>query len=140
MTAQRALNTFIHLRKSVLVVVNEFGGTAGMLTIEDILEEILGEIQDEHDIVDHIEEQISDHEFLLSGRLKVDQLNEKYNLDIPTNESYETLAGYVFTHTEAIPKKGANIEIDHFLFRIEQVSDTRIELIKLVVIHSNPKK
>ncbi len=140
MTAQRALNTFIHLRRSVLVVVNEFGGTAGMLTVEDILEEILGEIEDEHDVIDHIEEQISDFEFLFSGRLKVDLLNEKYNLDIPTNESYETLAGYIFTHTEAIPKKGASINIDHFLFRIEKVSETRIELIKLIVSSTDSKK
>ena len=140
MTAQRALNTFIHLRKSVLVVVNEFGGTAGMLTIEDILEEILGEIEDEHDKIDYIEKQISEVEFLFSGRLEVDLLNEKYNLNIPTHESYETLAGYIFTQTESIPNKGADIEIDHFLFRIEEVTETRIELIKLVVTHPNLKK
>ncbi len=140
MTAQRALNTFIHLRRSVLVVVNEFGGTAGMLTIEDILEEILGEIEDEHDIVDHVEEQISQFEFLFSGRLKVDLLNEKYNLNIPTDESYETIAGYIFTHTEAIPKKGSLINIDHFSFRIEKVGETRIELIKLIVSRSNSEK
>ncbi len=133
MTAQRALNTFIHLRRSVLVVVNEFGGTAGMLTVEDILEEILGEIEDEHDKTDHIEEQTNEKEFLFSGRLKVDLLNEKYNLNIPTSESYETLAGYIFTHTESIPQKGAAIEIDHFLFLIEKVGETRIELIKMTV-------
>tara|TARA_Y100000589_G_scaffold163593_1_gene155514 strand:+ start:5009 stop:6274 length:1266 start_codon:yes stop_codon:yes gene_type:complete len=140
MTAQRALNTFIHLRRSVLVVVNEFGGTAGMLTIEDILEEILGEIEDEHDKIDYIEEKISDYEFLFSGRLKVDLLNEKYNLDIPTDESYETLAGYIFTYTEAIPKKGAEIEMDHFLFKIEKVGETRIELIKLSIKTDSSKK
>ena len=140
MTAQRALNTFIHLRRSVLVVVNEFGGTAGMLTVEDILEEILGEIEDEHDKIDYIEDKISDNEYLFSGRLKVDLLNEKYNLNIPTNESYETLAGYIFTHTESIPKKGATIEIDHFSFQIEKVGETRIELIKLSVGSNNSKK
>lgn len=140
MTAQRALNTFIYLRRSVLVVVNEFGGTAGMLTIEDILEEILGEIEDEHDVVDYIEEQRSDFEFLFSGRLKVDLLNEKYNLNIPTDESYETLAGYIFTHAEAIPKKGESIKIDHFLFRIEEVGETRIELVKLTLHPPKSKK
>ncbi len=140
MTAQRALNTFIHLRRSVLVVVNEFGGTAGMLTIEDILEEILGEIEDEHDVIDYVEEQISDFEFIFSGRLKVDLLNEKYNLEIPTDESYETLAGYIFTHAETIPKKGASIKIDHFMFKIEKVGETRIELIKLTISSPASKK
>ena len=132
MLAQRALNNFIQLRKSVLIVVDEFGGTAGMLTVEDILEEILGEIEDEHDKVDLIEEQLSDFEFLFSGRLEVDYLNENYNLRIPTNESYETIAGYIFLHTESIPKEGDVVLIDQFSILIEKVGETRIELIKLV--------
>lgn len=133
MTAQRALNTFIQLRKSVLVIVNEFGGTAGMLTVEDILEEILGEIEDEHDKIDHKEEQLTENEYLFSGRLEVDLLNDKYNLNIPTHESYGTLAGYIFTHTEDIPKEGSTIIIDHFSILIEKVGETRIELVKLVI-------
>jgi putative hemolysin len=133
MLAQRALNNFIQLRKSVLIVVDEFGGTAGMLTVEDILEEILGEIEDEHDKIDLIEEQLSDFEFLFSGRLEVDYLNENYDLRIPTNESYETIAGYIFLQTESIPKEGDVIMIDQFSILIEKVSETRIELIKLIV-------
>lgn len=133
MLAQRALNNFIQLRKSVLIVVDEFGGTAGMLTVEDILEEILGEIEDEHDKIDLIEEQLSDFEFLFSGRLEVDYLNENYNLKIPTNESYETIAGYIFLHTESIPKEGDVVLIDQFSILIEKVGETRIELIKLVL-------
>jgi len=133
MLAQRALNNFIQLRKSVLIVVDEFGGTAGMLTVEDILEEILGEIEDEHDKVDLIEEQLSDFKFLFSGRLEVDYLNENYNLRIPTHESYETIAGYIFLHTESIPKEGDVVLIDQFSILIEKVSETRIELIKLIL-------
>ena len=133
MTAQRALNTFIQLRKSVIVIVNEFGGTAGMLTVEDILEEILGEIEDEHDKVDHTEEQLNEKEYLFSGRLEVDLLNEKYNLSIPTSESYGTLAGYIFTYAEEIPLEGSVIVLDHFSIKIEKVGETRIELVKLMI-------
>lgn len=140
MTAQRALNNFIQLRKSVLVVVNEFGGTAGMLTIEDVLEEILGEIEDEHDKIDLTEEQLTENEFLLSGRLEVDYLNENFQLNIPTDESYETLAGYIYTQTEAIPKEGETIVLDRFSILIEKVGETRIELVKLVVAPSESKK
>lgn len=140
MTAQRALNNFIQLRKSVLVVVNEFGGTAGMLTVEDILEEILGEIEDEHDKIDLTEEQLTDYEFLFSGRLEVDYLNDKYNLNIPTDESYETLAGYIYSHTEAIPNEGETLVIDKLSMLIEKVGETRIELVKIVVPTQESRK
>lgn len=137
MTAQRALNNFIQLRKSVLVVVNEFGGTAGMLTIEDILEEILGEIEDEHDRIDLREEKVANNEFLFSGRLEVDYLNEKYNLKIPTDESYGTLAGYIYTKTESIPDEGETILLKQLSILIEKVGETRIELIRVFVQDQN---
>lgn len=136
MTAQRALNNFIALRKSLLVVVDEFGGTAGMITVEDVLEEIIGEIEDEHDKLTYVEEQLTDLEYLFSGRLEVDYINEKFGMKIPTDESYETLAGYLYSHTEKIPEEGETVVIDDFTFLIEEVSETRIEVVKLVL--SNP--
>jgi len=131
MNAQHALNSFIQQRKSIMVVVDEFGGTAGMLTIEDVMEEILGEIEDEHDKVDLIEEQHTESEFLFSGRHEIDYLNEKYNLNIPTSEGYETIAGYIFNTTENIPKEGDTINMPLFSLVIEKVSETRIELVKV---------
>ena len=131
MNAQHALNNFIQQRKSIMVVVDEFGGTAGMLTIEDVMEEILGEIEDEHDKVDLIEEQLTETEFLFSGRHEVDYLNDKYNLNIPINDSYETIAGYIFKTTENIPKEGETINLEPFSVIVEKVSKTRIELIKI---------
>lgn len=136
MTAQRALNNFIALRKSLLVVVDEFGGTAGMITVEDVLEEIIGDIEDEHDKLTYVEEQLTDLEYLFSGRLEVDYINEKFGMKIPTDESYETLAGYLYSHTEKIPEEGETVVIDDFTFLIEEVSETRIEVVKLVL--SNP--
>lgn len=133
MTAQRALNHFIQLRKSVLIVVDEFGGTSGMITIEDVLEEILGDIEDEHDNYDLVEEQLTDYEYHFSGRLDVDYLNERYSLNIPISDSYETLAGYIYTKTESIPEEGETIVIDNLSILIEKVGETRIELVKLVV-------
>jgi CBS domain containing-hemolysin-like protein len=131
MNAQHALNNFIQQRKSIMVVVDEFGGTAGMLTIEDVMEEILGEIEDEHDKIDLIEEQHTDTEFLFSGRHEVDYLNDRYDLKIPTSDSYETLAGYIFKTTESIPNEGETINMEPFSVVVEKVSKTRIDLIKI---------
>ena len=131
MNAQHALNNFIQQRKSIMVVVDEFGGTAGMLTIEDVMEEILGEIEDEHDKIDLIEEQHTETEFLFSGRHEVDYLNDRYNLKIPVSDSYETIAGYIFKTTENIPKEGETINMEPFSVVVEKVSKTRIELIKI---------
>lgn len=131
MNAQHALNNFMQQRKSIMVVVDEFGGTAGILTVEDVMEEILGEIEDEHDKVDLIEEQHTESEFLFSGRHEIDYLNEKYNLKIPENDSYETIAGYIFKTTENIPKEGDTINLPPFSVVIEKVSKTRIELLKV---------
>ena len=135
MLAQEALNSFIKQQKSVLVVVDEFGGTAGMVTAEDVMEEIFGEIEDEHDTQEYVETQISSDEFLFSGRLDVDYLNETYDLKIPTSEDYETIAGLLFTHFESIPEVAAEWDTDDYRFIVEEVSETRIELVRVKCIN-----
>lgn len=135
MPARELLNYFIKEQKSIAWVVDEFGGTSGIVTLEDVLEEIFGEIKDEHDSEDFIENQISDNEYIFSGRIEVDYLNEKYKLDIPDGE-YETLAGYIFNSHESIPEIGELINIDHFQVSIINASDTRIETVKLSIIEN----
>jgi len=130
MPVRSLMDVFIKERKSIAKVVDEFGGTAGIITLEDIIEEIFGEIEDEHDVPEFIEEQISLDEFIFSGRLEVDYLNEKYELKIPDGE-YETLAGFIFSVYEHIPKMGENIRTEDFDMKVISVSKTRIETVKL---------
>jgi CBS domain containing-hemolysin-like protein len=118
-------------------VVDEFGGTAGVITLEDILEEIFGEIEDEYDKEDFIDEQISDNEFLFSGRLEVDFLNEKYDLLKLPEGDYTTLSGYIVMTTGAIPEQKEIIELNNIKFILEKVSDTKIETVRVVVLESN---
>jgi len=124
-------NKLIKERKSIALVVDEYGGTSGIITLEDIMEEIFGEIEDEHDISEFIEKQISDTEFIFSARIEIDYLNEKYKLDIPESEEYDTLAGFIIYNYENIPKQNTRIIINPFQIRILKVSPTRIELIHL---------
>lgn len=133
MPANKLLKSFIQQKRSVAVVVDEFGGTAGMVTIEDIMEEIFGEINDEHDTNDLEEKQINDSEFVFSGRLEIDYLNEKYNLKIPTNGEYETIAGFILFNHENIPNLNEKINIDNFSIKILKATNTRIELIQLKI-------
>lgn len=133
MSASHLLNLFIKQQRSIAVVVDEFGITAGIVTIEDIMEEIFGEIEDEHDHPSLKEEVVSDHEYIFSGRLEVDYLNEKYNLNLPENEEYETLAGYVLYFNESIPAEGEKIPIDDILFEVLSVKNARIEEIKVIL-------
>jgi CBS domain containing-hemolysin-like protein len=135
MPANKLLNLFIAERKSVALVVDEFGGTAGMLTIEDVIEEIFGEIEDEFDVEELVDQQIDEDKFLLSGRLEIDYLNEKYGLNLPKTDDYETLAGYILYHHENIPVVNDEITIEGFLFTIVQATDTRIEQ---VLLRKNP--
>ena len=131
MLANELMETFTKERKAVAVVVDEFGGTSGMITIEDVMEEIFGEIEDEHDEEQLTEEILSSGELRLSARLEVDYLNEKYNLDLPESETYETLGGLLVENFESIPNQGAEITIGNYTFTTEQVSETRIEKVLL---------
>lgn len=133
MPAQRLLNLFFKDQKSIAVVVDEFGITAGIVTIEDIMEEIFGEIEDEHDHLNLKEVRISDHEYLFSGRLEVDYLNEKYHLNLEEREEYETLAGLILYFNQSIPQEGEEIEVDGLVFKILSVKNARIEEIKVLV-------
>lgn len=127
------LNLLMRKRKSMAVVLDEYGGTSGIVTLEDIVEELFGEIEDEHDKDKFIEEQISDTEYLFSARLEVEYLNETYHLDIPESEEYETLGGFIVLHNEGIPTQGEVIEISPFTFTIEACSQTKIETVRLTV-------
>jgi CBS domain containing-hemolysin-like protein len=134
MTANVILSQLIKQRKSMAVVVDEFGGTSGMLTIEDIMEEIFGEIEDEHDKEESIEKVISETEFIFSARLEIDYLNKEYKLRLPENEEYETLAGLILNHHESIPELNEEINMDGFTFTILAVNGRMVEQVKVKVV------
>ena len=139
MNAQDLLMQFIREGNNMACVVNEYGGTAGLITLEDILEEIFGEIEDEHDAEDHVEKQIGDDEFLFSGRLEIDYINEKYSvIELPDGD-YHTLSGYLVTQSGEIPKQGDTLEYDGYQFIIDKVSNTKIDLIRVKRLESNPE-
>jgi CBS domain containing-hemolysin-like protein len=134
MPANKLLSTFIQEHRSIAIVVDEFGGTSGMVTSEDILEEIFGEIEDEHDTRDIVEKKISDTEFIFSGRAEIDLLNEKYFLNLPETDEFETLAGFILHHHESIPKINSLIKIGKYQFKILKATNTKIELVKLTLL------
>ena len=127
------LNLLTKKRRSMAVVLDEYGGTSGILTIEDIVEELFGEIEDEHDVSELIEQRIDEHTFLFSGRHEVDYLNQTYKLQLPESEQYETLGGLVVSETEAIPDLGSQIQLGDYRFTIEEVASNRIEQIRLEI-------
>lgn len=133
MPANKLLSTFIQEHRSIAIVVDEFGGTSGMVTSEDILEEIFGEIEDEHDTRETVENKISDTEFIFSGRSEIDLLNEKFFLDLPETEEFETLAGLILYYHESIPKINSLIKVGKFHFKILKATNTKIELVKLTL-------
>jgi CBS domain containing-hemolysin-like protein len=137
MLASKLLSKFIQQRLSIAIVVDEFGGTSGMVTSEDILEEIFGEIEDEHDTVYLIEKQVAPDEYIISGRVELDELNEKFNLDFPENENYETLAGFILFNFESIPKINTIINVGQFRFKILKATNTKIELVNLKILDNN---
>ena len=130
---QSALSDLIKQRKSIALVIDEYGGTSGIITTEDIMEEIFGEIEDEHDLEDLTEKVIDENEFIFSARQEIKYLNEKYNLDLPESEQYSTLAGLIIDEGESIPEKDAVVNIGRFEFIILKSSGARIEEVKLTV-------
>ncbi len=128
---KEVLNNLIKKQKSIAVVIDEYGGTSGMMTVEDIVEELFGEIEDEHDPVILVEEEIAENIYKFSARHEVDYLNEKYKINIPKSDSYETLGGYIMNHAEEIPEANTSFVIDHFKIKIMEASNKKIELIQL---------
>ncbi|GAA3521169.1 hemolysin family protein [Aquimarina addita] len=134
MFVKDVLNLLTKKHKSVAVVIDEYGGTSGIMTVEDIVEELFGEIEDEHDSVDLVESQISEDQYRFSARMEVDYINETYKLNLPESEQYETLGGMIVHHTEEIPKEGEIVDITSFRIHILETSTTKIELVELTVL------
>ena len=137
MLVNDVLKLLTRQHKSIAVVIDEYGGTSGIVTVEDIVEELFGEIEDEYDTIDHVEKQLSENSYLFSARLEVDYLNEKYHLDLPQSEFYETLGGMIAYTTGEIPAKGERIDIPSFYLKIEKVSATKNEQIILTKTETN---
>ena len=133
MQASRLMSDLMLQRKSMAVVVDEFGGTSGIITMEDLVEEIFGEIEDEYDIKSSFVKQESENEFVLSGRVEIDYLNEVYNLDIPETDEYSTVAGYLLHHAQRFPKTYESIKIRNITFKILKVTERKIEVVRLIV-------
>ena len=132
MAANKLMNMLLLKKKSIAVVVDEFGGTAGIVTLEDIVEEIFGEIEDEHDTPEYVEKKINDNEFVFSGRLEIDYLNETFDLHLPVSEDYLTLAGLVLHVYQGIPMVNEQIKIEKYTLKIIKASKNKIELLKLI--------
>ena len=137
MLIKDVLNILTKKRKSMAVVIDEYGGTAGIMTVEDIVEELVGEIEDEHDSIEMIEERIDDENFKFSARLEVDYINETYKLDLPESENYETLGGLIVHQAEEIPQEDDEVLIKNFKFTILEVSSTKIDLVSLQVLEED---
>ena len=133
MTARKLMQMFLQQKKSLAVVVDEFGGTSGIVSLEDIVEEIFGEIEDEHDSSNYVAKQLPDGEYILSARLEIDTINEKFDLDLPESEEYMTLGGLILHYYQSFPKLNEVVKIGRFEFRIIKNTMTKIELVRLKV-------
>ncbi|MGR7813177.1 hemolysin family protein [Lacinutrix undariae] len=134
MLVKDVLSILTKKRKSIAVVIDEYGGTSGLMTIEDIVEELFGEIEDEHDTIALIEEKIDDNNYTFSARLEVDYINETYKINLPESENYETLGGLIVDKAEEIPQENTQIIIQNFLFTILEVSSTKIDVVSLKIL------
>ena len=130
-SAQELLKKLSKKRQSIAVVVDEFGGTSGIISIEDLIEEIFGEIEDEFDVEDTIEKTISPDDHIFSARLEIDYLNKNYKFNFPESDDYETLAGYIIHYHESIPEIGEEILIGNHIFKIIKATDTRLEEVEI---------
>jgi len=134
MSAQKLMQLFMQQKKTLAVVVDEFGGTSGIVSLEDIVEEILGEIEDEHDTSNYIAKKINDNEYVLSARLEIEKINEMFDLGLPEDDDYLTLGGFILHQYQSFPQLNETIQIDQFQFKIIKMSATKIELVRLKVI------
>ena len=133
MSAQKMMQTFLQQKKSLGVVIDEFGGTSGIVALEDIVEEIFGEIEDEHDNSNYVAKKVGDNEYILSARLEIDKVNEMFNLELPEDEDYMTVGGLILHEYESFPKLNEVIKIGRFEFKILKNTMTKIELVRLKV-------
>ncbi len=133
MQAQKLMEQFLQQKKSLAVVVDEFGGTAGIISLEDIVEELFGEIEDEHDVDDYIAKRSDDGSYLLSARLEIERVNEMFGLHLPVEDEYQTIAGFILYRYKNFPKMHEVIQIDHFQFKIMEVESNKIELVALKI-------
>ncbi len=136
MAANEVLESFIKKKRNLAVVVDEYGGTSGILTIEDVVEEIFGEIEDEHDKEELVEKQLSETEFQFSARLEIDYLNEEYDLNLPESDDYDTLGGLIIHHLEDIPSLNEIVIIGPYQFKMKKVAETRIDLVDLILVQN----
>lgn len=133
MSAHKLMQLFMQKKKSLAIVVDEFGGTSGIVSLEDLVEEIFGDIEDEHDTTSYIAKQISENEFVLSARLEIEKVNEMFNLDLPESDDYQTIGGLILNQYQSFPKLHEVIEIGQYQFKIIKVAATKIELVRLKV-------
>ena len=134
MQAQKLMQTFLQQKKSLGVVVDEFGGTSGLVSLEDIVEEIFGDIEDEHDAEKYVAKQTNDGDYLLSARLEIDKVNEKFDLDLPESDDYMTVGGLILHEYQSFPKLNEVIKFNHFEFKIIKSTSRKIELVKLHIL------
>jgi CBS domain containing-hemolysin-like protein len=136
MSANKLMKLFMQQKKSIAVVVDEFGGTAGIVALEDLVEEIFGDIEDEHDNTSYISKKIGEDEYIISARLEIEKVNEMFDLDLPESDEYITIGGLILNHYQSFPKLHEVVTVDRYQFKIIKASATKIELVRMRVLSS----